>query len=215
LTQARDEAPSLFARAIHRIVAAPAVYNFVQRLAGVEQNRRRLRTVLQPITGVLLDVGAGTGNYVDLLPPGARYLWFDNDVQKLGGFLRKHGRQAAILGDAAALPIRERGVDYAMSVAVSHHLTDEQLDRFLASIARICRRGFVFLDALDQPHSLVSRLLWRYDRGSHPRTAEVLHARLEQHFVIEREERYRIYHSYLLCVAAPRRRPADHDAPAV
>lgn len=201
----RVERPSALARILHRIVAVPAVYNLVQKLAGMEHSRRRLRNALQETTGLLLDIGAGTGNYVDLLPPDALYLWFDNDAQKLDGFRRKHARRLAVLGDAAAIPIRDGGVDYAMSIAVSHHLTDDQLDRFLASLSHICRRGFIFLDALDQPHSRISRLLWRYDRGSHPRTPEALRAHIGRHFVIQREELYRIYHSYLLCTAIPKR----------
>lgn len=200
---------SFAVRLLHRIVAQPAVYDFVQKLAGAEENRRRLRGVLRNVSGLLLDVGAGTGNYVDLLPPGARYVWLDNDPQKLVGFRAKYPFEAAVLGDASRMPVR--AVDYAMSVTVSHHLTDDELDSFLHSLARICRRGFVFLDALAQPQSLVSRLLWRYDRGSYPRTPETLRGFLERYFVVETEERYRVYHSYLLCLATPK--PACGVAP--
>lgn len=102
------------------------------------------------------------------------------------------------------MPFKEQGVDYALCVAVSHHLSDEKLDSFFRSVARICRRGFIFVDALDQPDSVISRLLWKCDRGSYPRRPEVLRAFLERYFEVEEEERYRVYHSCMICLAVPK-----------
>jgi SAM-dependent methyltransferase len=197
-------AEPLIVRILHDIVAKPAIYNFLQSMAGFEQSRARMRRILAPTSGVILDIGAGTGLFADVLPSGARYLWLDNDPAKLGGFRRAHPQKLALLGDAARIPIRDGGVDYAMSIAVSHHLTDDELDSFLRSVARVCQRGFIFLDGTDRPQSFISRLLWKYDRGSHPRTPEVLREFLERYFIIRSEELYRIYHTYLLCHAVPK-----------
>jgi hypothetical protein len=117
-----------------------------------------------------------------------------------------HPGELAVLSNAERMAIREGSVDYALSVALSHHLTDSELDGFLASVARICRRGFIFLDAVDCPESAVSRALWKYDRGSHPRKLEDLRGRLDRYFTIETESSYRVYHAYLLCRAVPRPR---------
>jgi SAM-dependent methyltransferase len=191
---------------MHRIAGEPAIYNLIQRAAGLEVTRARLAKLLGDTSGVLLDVGAGTGLYVDLLPAGTRYVWLDNDVEKLRGFRTAYPGELAVLSDAGRMAIREESVDYALSVALSHHLTDAELDGFLASVARICRRGFIFLDAVERPESVVSRALWKYDRGSHPRKLEDLRRRLERYFIIETESSYRIYHTYLLCRAVPRLR---------
>jgi SAM-dependent methyltransferase len=201
--------PSLLARMLHSIVARPWIYNLVQRLTGIEETKRRLAIALHSTSGLLLDVGAGTGNYLDLLPPGTRYIWLDNDRQKLAGFRRVHRGQMAILGDAGRIPVKDRSVDYALSVAVSHHLTDAELDNFLQSLARICRHGFIFMDVLDRPDSRVSRLLWKYDRGSFPRTPYVLRTFLERYFKIQSEEYYSVYHHCMLCLAVPQKRPED------
>jgi ubiquinone/menaquinone biosynthesis C-methylase UbiE len=194
----------LCVRILHRIVAKPVVYNLLQRLAGVEKSRGRARRALANTSGVLLDIGAGTGLYADVLPPGVRYIWLDNDAEKLRGFRRAHPQKLALLGDASRMPIRDGGVDYAMSISMSHHLTDAEFDSFLRAVARVCRRGFLFLDGTDQPQSFVSRLLWKYDRGSQPRKPEVLREFLERYFVVQSEELYRIYHTYLLCLAVPK-----------
>ena len=193
---------------IHRIAARPAIYNLIQRAAGLEITRARLAQLMADISGILLDVGAGTGNYVDLLPAGTRYVWLDNDVEKLRGFRSVHPTELAVLSDAGRMAIREGSVDYALSVALAHHLTDSELDCFLASVARICRRGFIFQDPVDCPESAISRALWKYDRGSHPRKPEDLRQRLERYFTIEKEFSYRVYHTYLLCRAVPRGVPS-------
>jgi SAM-dependent methyltransferase len=195
---------SLPIRILHKIVANPSVYNLVQSLSGIQETKKRLELVLRSTRGLLLDVGAGTGNYVGLLPPSTRYLWLDNDREKLAGFRRAYPGEAAVLGDASRIPFKEQSVDYAMSVAMSHHLSDAELDSFLRTLARICRRGLIFMDILDQPDSLISRILWRYDRGSHPRGPKSLRTVLQRYFEIESEEYYRVYHACMICLAAPK-----------
>ena len=46
--------------------------------------------------------------------------------------------------------------------------------------------------------------MWRYDRGSCPRTYENLLSKLRQYFEMEMIQRYKIYHEYLLCTGKPR-----------
>src|SRR5262245_43666529 len=130
-------AESLHVRILHSIVAKPAVYNLVQWLAGAGKSRARVRRALANTSGVLLDIGAGTGLYADVLPAATRYVWLDNDPEKLAGFRRAHPKKLAFLGDASRMPIRDSAVDYAMSISVSHHLTDAELDAFLRTVARV------------------------------------------------------------------------------
>jgi SAM-dependent methyltransferase len=197
-----------YVRLLHGIIARPVVYDAIQRIAGVERTRMRLRPHLQRTVGLVLDIGAGTGNFLDLLPSAGRYIWFDNDPVKLKGCKNKHSAALAVLGDASRMPIRDKSVEIALCVAVSHHLTDGEFDSFLADAARISRRGIIFVDATSHPHSLMSWLLWKYDRGSHPRPVGQLRGMIQRHFNIEFEECYRVFHRYFLCVATPVRDPA-------
>ncbi len=192
-------------RLAHAIVAHPWVYDLVQRLAGREQNYNRLAPLMAEAgAGSLLDVGAGTGELARLVPPGATYIWLDNDPQKLHGFCAKSAAPRALLGDVDRMGLRDKSVDVAVCVAVSHHLTDEQLHSTLAEASRVCRRRLVFLDAVREDSSPLSKFLWSYDRGSRPRFASVLRSAIAQYFDIEHEEHYAIYHHYWLCAAKPK-----------
>jgi SAM-dependent methyltransferase len=192
-------------RVLHRIVAVPFVYNLVQRLAGREEGHRRMRPFLkQTGGGTVLEVGAGTGDWAQVLPPTARYIWFDNDPQKLAGFRARGTRALALLGDAARMCLKDKSVNWALCVAVSHHLTDDEFRQFLRSLARVSREGLIFLDGLRTDDAWISRLLWKYDRGANPRKLEALKPFIEEFFEIEREEQFAVYHRYWVCQARPR-----------
>ena len=206
----------MLARILETIVANPWVYDRVQRIAGREENYRRLIPLLRRARGeLLLDTGAGTGELVRILDPSTRYLWLDNDPQKLSGFKAKGGSGLAILGDVTKIPLAPGAVHTALCVAVSHHLTDPEFEDLLSELARVCRTGLIFLDAIEEKSSWVSNFMWRYDRGSHPRTAEHLLSMLRRHFEIEDLQRYTIYHRYVLCAGKPiRAAQPDSGRPA-
>jgi ubiquinone/menaquinone biosynthesis C-methylase UbiE len=187
------------------VVANPWVYDLVQKTAGREENYRRLKPLLARAKGeVLLEAGAGTGEVTRILDPTTRYLWLDNDTQKLSGFKQKNKGHMALLADGTRIPLADKSVHSVLTIAVTHHLEDPELDLFLAELARVCRTQLVFLDGLEDRSSMVSNLMWRYDRGSHPRTEQHLLTMLRKYFDLEGVERYKIYHQYLLCTGTPR-----------
>jgi ubiquinone/menaquinone biosynthesis C-methylase UbiE len=190
---------------VHRIVSNPRIYDGVQRLAGRDRNFERLSPHLADASGkTLLDIGGGTGECARIAPASATYIWLDNDPEKLSGFRAKFAHEWALLGEANQIGLKDKSVDIAVCMAVSHHLTDHQLSCALREVARVCRQKLIFLDAIRQETSTVSNLLWKYDRGSHPRTAGALRSSIAQYFSIEHEELYSIYHHYWLCTAKPK-----------
>src|SRR5437868_9654473 len=83
---------TMFTDLLHRVVARPGVYELVQTMLGAARSREKLRRLLANVGAItVLDVGAGTGNGLRVLPAEARYLWLDNDPQKLTG-LEQIGR---------------------------------------------------------------------------------------------------------------------------
>jgi SAM-dependent methyltransferase len=151
----------------------------------------------------VLDVGAGTGGLRRLLPDDCHYIWMDTDPQKLRGYRALPGDQA-MLGSAVDLPLASGSVDQALLMAVAHHLEDAALRQALREIARVVREKLVFLDPIARPDRLASRFLWGIDRGSFPRSPEVLRSFLEECYVLEQAEVFTVLHSYFICVARPK-----------
>jgi ubiquinone/menaquinone biosynthesis C-methylase UbiE len=198
----------MLTRLIHRIVANPRVYDLVQLLAGASVVRDRLARRLRSLApgSRIADVGGGTGAARQAVPPDAKYLCLDIDPLKLRGFARNHPDDFAVLADATRMPLGDGSLDAIVFMFVAHHLDDELHHAFLREAARVLKpEGFlVFIDPLWAPSRWPGRLLWRFDRGSRPRTADQLRAFISGDFDIVHWERFAAWHAYVLAVARPR-----------
>lgn len=187
---------------LHAIVAIPPVYDFTQWLAGASIGRKIIlkEYASLPPTGRALDVGGGTGLSRPLLPEQWNYCCLDPDPQKLEGFRAKFPQDESVEASGCKIPLRDSSFDLVLMTAVSHHLTDEELEKSLSEISRVLRpQGmFLLLDAVWNPSNLRGRLLWSVDRGSFPKTEEALRNRLTRHFKIDRTRNWKIHHEYVL-----------------
>jgi ubiquinone/menaquinone biosynthesis C-methylase UbiE len=182
----------------------PVVYDVVQMLSGRHIAHRHLRRALAGARGqTVLDVGAGTGNLARVLPDDASYWALDTDPAKLARLALKVPHARCLQGSALQIDLPDGAVDWTVCVAVAHHLDDHELPRLFSELARVTRHMLVFLDPLMSTRPGIASVLWRYDQGSHPRSAQTLLAELRRSFAIEREDRFRVFHKYLLCSAAP------------
>jgi len=192
---------------LHRVASNPRVFDWIQRSLGLEHTHRRLTPYLSRTDKqVVLDIGAGTGNFSTLIPESATHLALDIDLKRLRALKAKHPSSAVIVCDATAICLRQKSVDHAVCIALAHHLSDAQLPLLFSELARVTKQRLVFLDPVECNDSQISSLLWKYDRGSYPRLAEALCAAIEPWFQTERIERYAIFHRYLMFVGRPRPR---------
>ena len=183
----------------------PRLYDLVQSIVGLEATRERLQPHLAELeAGTLIDVGAGTGTWLSLVPDHVDVVAVDLDPEKLAKLRAKHPRVRTVTGDATHLPFEDRAADYALCVALTHHLDDAGLDLLAAELARVVRRKVILLDAVSDQAPRVARLLWALDRGSFPRPLSQIRQALEQQLVLEHVEAYSVRHRYLLCVGIPR-----------
>ncbi len=189
------------------LASRPWIYDVIQSLAGQGHVARQLRFALEGLpSGRVLDVGSAAGGFAGRL--GLEPVCVDIDPRPLTS-LRRRGKAAhAVAGDAALLPFADESFDLTLCVAVSHHLDDSALCRVVAELSRVTSGHLVFLDAVRNNGRPLSRWLWRYDRGSHPRTREALVAALEAEFELRPVVEFSLYHQYILCIASPRSSPA-------
>lgn len=198
----------MFRAVVHRIAADPRAYDCLQWLVGAGLIDRRIRERVAPVApgSRILDVGGGTGAARRIWPAEARYTCLDQDRKKLRRFTETGLPGEAVVGDATQMPFAAREMDIVLCKFVSHHIEDADLDRLFAECRRVLRPGgrFVFVEAVWAPSSPIGRLLWKYDRGSHPRSPHVLREAIERWFGVSRWEQFAILHHYVLCIAIPR-----------
>jgi SAM-dependent methyltransferase len=194
------------------LASHPLGYELVQSLAGQAKVGERLREVIRRLPHErVADVGSSAGGFARSL--GVDPVFLDLDPQALRALRRKAPRARAVAADASRLPLADGRFDLALCVAVFHHMDDVTLAAAVAELARICSGHLILLDPLRNDRRRVSRWLWRYDRGRHPRTREELLASLASHFLVEEEIAFAVYHQYLICVAVPKRISAPPGPP--
>jgi SAM-dependent methyltransferase len=190
---------------LRELADSPRLYDAVQRAAGARQIRERLRPHVRGFSGTrVVDVGAGTGTYVDAVPDPAEYVAVDLDPVKLARLEAKWPQVTTVIGDATRLDFPHGSFDHALCTFLVHHLDDQGVASLTAGLRGVLRKSLVLIDPLRVERRFRSRLLWSIDRGSYPRSADELLAALDRDFVIEHEERFQVHHVYLLCVAIPR-----------
>ena len=152
------------------------------------------------VHGRVLDVGAGRGYEARLWPADATYVALDIDHRMLAAGHQKRPVQA----EATRLPLLTDSVDMVLCKQISHHIPDTVLDDMFDEIWRVLRPSgqFLFMDAV-KTGRLASRVLWHYDRGSHPRSEPDLLERLQRRFRIVSREAYWNFHTYLLFALEP------------
>jgi SAM-dependent methyltransferase len=185
----------------------PFVYDWVQRLAGLERVQQHVAPYLAALEGSVLDVGAGTGLYARLLPAGTSYVAVDVDEAKLEHLRRRLPDATTVLADGAELPFDDGSFTHAICMNVTHHVSDAGLEGLVRELGRIVTGTVVFLDAV-VTDALWSRALWSIDRGSHARPENELLAALSRGFELEELQRFRVRHTYVAAVGRLIRPPA-------
>jgi ubiquinone/menaquinone biosynthesis C-methylase UbiE len=198
----------LLSNILHKIVAQPRIYDLVQYIVGGDAARRRMTALMAdlPSGALVLDVGGGTGFYRDCVPEACHYCCVDYDMVKLYGFRHKFN-DSAVRGDGTALSFAASTVDCIICISFFHHLTDAQLPQTFAECTRLLKPNgrLVILEPVWDSRHWLGRLLWAYDRGSYPRTIELLESTLAKYGTMTSREVYGDWHTYLVCSVTPKR----------
>jgi ubiquinone/menaquinone biosynthesis C-methylase UbiE len=197
--------PLMFTRLLHWIVARPFVYDLVQKAVGADAVRKRVAAQAAKLhdAKLVLDIGGGTGAVSAMWPASTKYICLDIDLVKLRGFLDRNPNGIALQADAACLPIADGSVEVVLCNSVTHHLTDDLLNKMIAEVGRILSPTgkFILTDAVWAEDRRIGKLMWKYDRGSFPRTTEKLQAVVQSHLAIESWEPFAVWHEYFVCIA--------------
>jgi ubiquinone/menaquinone biosynthesis C-methylase UbiE len=136
--------------------------------------RRRIRAILLEEAaglerGWAVDVGCGTGSYIDALPVAS----IGTDINaKYLQFLRKRTFRV-LAADAVHLSLKSDSVMFVYCVNMLHHVDDTAMHKILWEMWRVCRKGgkLVVMDAVrpPSPWNVIGHVLRRLDRGKYLR----------------------------------------------
>jgi SAM-dependent methyltransferase len=179
-------------RSFHQLQENACIYSLTQ-LFGLPTIRRYRALVRQHVPQDpdrrILEIGCGVGS--------ARPL-FTNDYTGIDinpDYIEKARRDFSgrfYVMDAAHMPFEPNTFDDAISIATTHHLTDEQFSAMISKATTVASSVHI-VDAIlpISPNSWFKSAFFRMDRGRYARTFDQLReivgrsARIEYHQVIE------------------------------
>lgn len=171
-----------------RLLEIPSLYEFLQRLTGLEAARRRfVSDFVHPFPGAaLLDIGCGPGSLLAYLPETVAYTGYDANPRYIAYAQQRYAQRGAFycaaVGDerqAAA------SFDFVVALGVLHHLDDATAQDLIAEAWRLLRPGAVLVSldpVLTPSQSWAARRVVSADRGAYVRDTEAYLALCEQHF---------------------------------
>ena len=115
------------------------------RWAGGTRTYRRLLNRLAPRARIVVDLGAGTADLLDALPPNVMTVAVDLNIKHL---LYERGRSRAlrVVADANCLPFRDASVDVVTSSHFFHHFEPEENAAILRGALQVVRIGAMASD---------------------------------------------------------------------
>jgi ubiquinone/menaquinone biosynthesis C-methylase UbiE len=115
-------------------------------LGGIAVYRRVVKQLLgDRDRATVLELGAGTADLVDALPPSMKTIALDFKFDHLL-FLREHSRARRVVGDATRLPFRDGSVDAITSAHFFHHFSPDENVNILTDAMRVARVGVAVND---------------------------------------------------------------------
>jgi SAM-dependent methyltransferase len=165
-------------RVVHRLLEFSGVYA-VNQLLGKPTTDRFRQLIRQRIGDTtsrrVLDVGCGIGNYRDSF--GETYVGVDINPEYIETARQRFSGRFEVMNAAELRPLGER-FDDVVTIATTHHLTDEEFVAMVRGALSLLRDGGAFhiIDAiLPVSPSVAFKTFWfGLDRGRHPRRVEAM-----------------------------------------
>jgi SAM-dependent methyltransferase len=164
---------------LYSLLSLPSAYSLCQTAIGGLRGRQRvIREYVRARAGDrILDIGCGPGDVVGYLPPGTRYVGFDESAAYVRSARKRFGDRAefhcARVGEKTLAAQGE--FDIVLAFGILHHLDDpEALHLFGLAAQGLKPGGRLFtLDGCYVPgQSRLARWFLDRDRGKNVRTQE-------------------------------------------
>jgi ubiquinone/menaquinone biosynthesis C-methylase UbiE len=122
----------------------------------------------------VLDFGSGTGANCCICKPNC-YLGIEPDAKRVGLSKRLYPNHSFMLFDEKRIPAQDNSIDYIFSIAVLHHLHDEQIKDYLLEFERVLKpdgKIITIEPCLCEHATFNNRFMNWYDDGKYIRNEE-------------------------------------------
>ena len=165
---------------LRRALGIGWIYSWFQSAVGARKTRRWLATNVWKCTSDerVVDIGCGTGDLLEQLPPGVQYVGIDISAAYIERAQRRFGTRGRFLVGTAETVLERAsrelvGADLVVCNGLLHHLDDREVMAVLHLAATVLRpngRFVGFEPTYLQHQPLLGRWIMRQDRGRNIRT---------------------------------------------
>jgi len=177
------------------ILSHPYIYSVFQYLMGAHKGRTRfISDFVRPLPGsAVLDVGCGTADILDYLPPCVNYWGFDINRAYIDQAKARFGMRGKFLCKELNATDLDNLIkfDIVLAIGLLHHLDDTTAGKTLALAHQALKLGgrLITIDPCIEPKkNSIAYFLVKYDRGQHARTSEGYSALVSSIFLQVRVE---------------------------
>jgi SAM-dependent methyltransferase len=201
-------------KGLYSVLSLPSVYSLFETAIGALRGRATvIRESVRPRPcDRILDIGCGPGDVVGFLPPGVRYVGFDDSEAYIHAARRRFGHRAEFycerVGDKRVENLAS--FDIVLAFGILHHLDDPEALHLLRLAHDALKPGgrLFTLDGCYAPgQSRVARWLLSRDRGKNVRTEEgyreLAAARFTDVRPVLRHDLFRIPYTILILECRP------------
>lgn len=165
-------------RIISCLLSEPIIFNFIRRIiAGNQKNTKDfVRSTLESYrVKTVLDIGCGTGDFVETIPEKTDYLGIDVD-RKFIFFAKENYQNKKRKFLARDINKKEflanKMFDATLLISMLHHLSDDELERILPLIKVHTKKVVIVADIIPNPNGILKKIMVKFDRGKFIRTKE-------------------------------------------
>lgn len=156
----------------------PFIFNATRRLIAGDQSETKKfvrDNLIRYRAKTILDVGCGTGDFVEAVPKECKYLGIDFNKQFISYAGKIYGRKNAkfLFQDVTDKNFyQKKSFDAVLLISMLHHLSDKELEEILPIVKRITKKIVIIADIIPDPSGILRKTMVKIDQGRFVRTKE-------------------------------------------
>lgn len=160
------------------LLSQPFIFNKLRRIiAGDQKNTKNFvkKNLLKYHVKSVLDVGSGTGDFVNCIPKNSLYLGIDTNPKFIDFSNNNYdnGNVRFLVQDVTEKGFyQNKKFDAVLLISMLHHLSDEDLEEILSIVKKITKKVIIIADIIPDPPGIMQKIVVQLDVGKFVRPRE-------------------------------------------